>query len=80
MLLRFYEPQSGDIKIDDTSIYDMTLDSLRKNIGVVFQDNSLFNTTILENIRLDNTTATRYEIEEVAKKSHASDFIHNLSE
>jgi ABC-type multidrug transport system fused ATPase/permease subunit len=80
MLLRFYEPQSGDIKIDDTSIYDMTLDSLRENIGVVFQDNSLFNTTILENIRLDNTTATRSEIEEVAKKSHALDFIHNLSE
>jgi len=45
----------------------------------VFQDNSLFNTTILENIRLD-TKATRKDIERVAKKSHSSDFIKNLSD
>jgi len=79
MLLRFFEPQSGDILIDKTSIYDVTQDSLRKNIWVVFQDNSLFNTTILENIRLD-TKATRKDIERVAIKSHSSDFIKNLSE
>jgi len=79
MLLRFFEPQSGNILIDKTSIYDVTQDSLRKNIWVVFQDNSLFNTTILENIRLD-TKATRKDIERVAKKSHSSDFIKNLSD
>ncbi len=79
MILRFFEPQSGDIKIDGTSIYDVTQDSLRKNIGIVFQDNSLFNTTILENIRLD-TKATRKDIEKVAKKSHSDDFIQNLSD
>lgn len=78
MLLRFFEPQSGDITIDSTSIYDVTQDSLRKNIWVVFQDNSLFNTTILENIRLDSK-ATRADIERVSKKSHSSDFIKNLS-
>lgn len=79
MLLRFFEPQSGDIMIDNMSIYDYTQDSLRKNIGVVFQDNSLFNTTILENIRLDSK-ASRKQIEHVAVKSHASDFIKNLSD
>jgi ABC-type multidrug transport system fused ATPase/permease subunit len=52
---------------------------LRKNIGIVFQDNSLFNTTILENIRLDSK-ATRKDIERVAQKSHSSDFIKNLSD
>jgi len=79
LLLRFFEPQKGDILIDGKSIFDYTEESLRKNIWVVFQDNSLFNTTILENIRLDSK-ASRKRIEEVAKKSHASDFIKNLSD
>lgn len=79
MLLRFFEPQSGDIQIDGQSIYDVTQESLRKNIWIVFQDNSLFNTTILENIRLDSK-ATRKNIERVAQKSHSSDFIKNLTD
>jgi len=79
MLLRFFEPQKWDITIDGTSIYDISQDSLRKNIWVVFQDNSLFNTTILENIRLDSK-ATRKDIERVSKKSHSSDFISKLSD
>lgn len=80
MLLRFFEPQKWDIKIDGISIYDVTQDSLRKNIWVVFQDNSLFNATIEENIRLDKEDASRDEIEAVAQKSHAIDFIKNLSD
>ena len=80
LLLRFFEVQSWDIRVDGTSIYDVTQESLRKNIWVVFQDNSLFNATILENIRLDNTNATLNQIQEVAEKSHASDFIKNLSD
>lgn len=79
MLLRFFEPQTGDIQIDGQSIYEVSQDSLRKNIWVVFQDNSLFNTTILDNIRLD-TKASRKDIERVAKKSHSSDFIAKLSD
>ena len=79
MLLRFFDPQKWDITIDNTSIYDITQESLRKNIGIVFQDNSLFNTTILENIRLDSK-AIRKDIERVAKKSHSTDFIKNLSD
>ncbi len=79
MLLRFFEPQKGDILIDGKSIYDITQESLRKNIWIVFQDNSLFNTTILENIRLDSK-ATRADIQRVTKKSHSADFIQNLSD
>ncbi len=79
MLLRFFEPQQGDIKIDGISIYDVTQESLRKNIGIVFQDNSLFNTTVWENICLD-TKASQADIERVAKKSHSSDFIKHLSD
>ena len=78
MLLRFFEPQEGDIRIDGVSIYDITQDSLRKNIWLVFQDNSLFNTTICENIRLD-ITASQEQIDEVSKKSHSFDFIQHLS-
>ena len=79
MLLRFFEPQSWDIKIDNISIFDVTQESLRKNIWVVFQDNSLFNTTILENIRLDSQ-ASRDDIERVAEKSHSTEFIGRLSD
>ncbi|MDA9129168.1 ATP-binding cassette domain-containing protein [Candidatus Gracilibacteria bacterium] len=80
MLLRFFEPQKGKVLIDGTDISEATQDSLRRNIGVVFQDNSLFNTTIEKNIRLDNEDATREDIQRVAEKSHASDFIANLSD
>ncbi len=79
LILRFFEAQKWDILIDGISIYDITEESLRKNIWVVFQENSLFNTTILENIKLDNRKASRKKIEEVAKKSHAADFIDKLS-
>ncbi len=80
LLLRFFDPQEGAVLIDGQDISKITQDSLRKNIWVVFQDNSLFNTTIENNIRLDNDTATRADIERVADKSHASDFISNLSD
>ncbi len=80
MLFRFFEPQKWQVLIDNQDIRQVTQDSLRKNIWAVFQDSSMFNTTILENIRLDNETATRQDIEKVAKKSHSIDFIENLSE
>ena len=63
----------------DVDIKDITQDSLRKYIAAVFQDSSMFNTTILENIKLDNFNATKEEIENVAIKSHSIDFINNLS-
>lgn len=79
MLFRFYDPQKWQVLIDDVDIKDITQDSLRKNIAAVFQDSSMFNTTILENIKLDNFNATKEEIENVAIKSHSIDFINNLS-
>lgn len=79
MLFRFYDPQKWQVLIDDVDIKDITQNSLRKNIAAVFQDSSMFNTTILENIKLDNFNATKEEIENVAIKSHSIDFINNLS-
>lgn len=80
LLLRFFEPQKWKVLIDGYSVSEISQKSLRKNIWIVFQDNSLFNTTILDNIRLDNDTATREEIQTVTDRSHASDFIKNLSD
>ena len=80
MLLRFFEPQQGKILIDGEDISKVTQESLRKNIWVVFQESSMFNTTILKNIQLDNTQATRKEIEKVASQSHTSEFIKRLSD
>lgn len=79
MLFRFYDPQKWQVLIDDVDIKDITQNSLRKNIAAVFQDSSMFNTTILENIKLDKFNATKEEIENVAIKSHSIDFINNLS-
>lgn len=80
MLLRFFEPQKWDVLIDGVNINTVSQKSLRENIGVVFQDNSLFNTTILNNIKLGNKKARRKDIERVAVKSHSSDFIELLSD
>ena len=78
MLLRFYNVSRWEIKIDSININDVTQESLRKNIWVVFQDSSMFNTSIIENIRLDNYEASIEDIYKVAKKSHAHDFIEKL--
>jgi len=80
MILRFFEPQSGSVLIDDQDIASISQKSLRENIWVVFQDNSLFNTTILNNIKLGTKKATRKDIQRVAKKSHSIDFINMLSD
>ena len=80
MLLRFFEPQKGRVLIDGTDISNVTQDSLRKNIGVVFQDNSLFNTTIENNIKLDKLDTGREELEKIIEKAHAWEFIAQLSD
>lgn len=79
LLLRFYEVNKWEILIDWININSVTQESLRKNIWVVFQDSSMFNTTLADNIRLDNKEATFSSIQEVAKKSHSFDFIMKLS-
>ena len=61
LLPRFYDVTSGAILINGVDVRDMTLESLRANIGVVFQDNFLFSGTIRENIMLGNENATEKE-------------------
>jgi ATP-binding cassette subfamily B protein len=75
LLMRLYEPQSGTITIDDQNINDVTQTSLRKNIGVVFQDPALFSGTIRENIAYGAPKATKKEIQPAAKPANAHEFI-----
>ena len=78
LIPRFYDSISGDIKIDNQSIYKSTISSLRKNISLVSQDTTLFDDTIRNNIAYANLDASQKEIEEAAKNSFASEFIDKL--
>ncbi|MDC0151154.1 ATP-binding cassette domain-containing protein, partial [Candidatus Pelagibacter sp.] len=78
LIPRFYNINDGDIKIDNQSIYNSTLFSLRKNISLVSQDTTLFDDTIKNNIRYANLDATNAEIVESAKFSFADEFIEKL--
>ncbi len=78
LLPRFYELKDGDITIDGTSIKDITLKSLRNNIGVVQQDVYLFSGTVRENITYGCENARDEDIIEAAKNAGAHDFIMSL--
>jgi len=78
LIPRFYDAISGDIEIDNQSIYNCTINSLRKNISLVSQDTTLFDDTIRNNIAYANLGASQKEIEEAAKYSYASEFIEKL--
>ena len=78
LIPRFYDSNKGDIKIDDQSIYNSTIYSLRKNISLVSQDTTLFDDTIKNNIAYADAKATQDEIEEAAKLSFADEFIQKL--
>ena len=78
LIPRFYDPTDGDIKIDNQSIYTKKLSSLRKNISLVSQETTLFDDTVLNNIKYANLDATNEEITEAAKLSYSSEFIDNL--
>ena len=75
LLLRQYDPQEGAILVDDVCIKDVTIDSLRANVGVVFQENLLFFRTIEENLLVGKPDATQDEIIQAAKMGQAHDFI-----
>jgi len=75
LLPRFYDPVEGTISIDGVDIRDYKLASLRKNIGMVLQDNILFSGTLEENIKYGNPRASKAEIIEAAKAANAYDFI-----
>jgi ATP-binding cassette subfamily B protein len=80
LLPRFYEIDSGELKIDGINIKNVTLESLRKNIGIVQQDVFLFNGTVRENIAYGNSDALDEDIIEAAKKANAHDFILSLKD
>ena len=80
LIPRFYDCGSGDISVDDQSIYDVTLHSLRKNISLVSQETTLFDDTIKNNIKYANLDASDEEIFRAAKLSHCDEFINNLPE
>ena len=78
LIPRFYNVNDGDIKIDNQSIYNSSIYSVRKGISLVSQDTTLFDDTIKNNISYANLDATQKEIEEAAKYSFASEFIEKL--
>lgn len=75
LLHRAFDPQSGFIKIDGMDVRGITLTSLRRNIGVVFQEALLFNRSIAENLRVGKPDATEAEMRKAAERAQALDFI-----
>jgi ATP-binding cassette subfamily B protein len=75
LLHRLWDPQEGRVTIDGIDIRDVTLESLRRNIGVVFQESTMFYRTIAENLRIGRPDATDAELEIAAKLAEAHDFI-----
>ena len=80
LLMRFYDAQRGSIKIDNQSIEDITLSSLRDQIAVVTQEPFLFDLSIAENIAFGRPGASHEEIEKAARDAGAHDFIMELAE
>ena len=78
LIPRFYNADSGDIRIDEQSIYDSTIHSLRENISLVSQDTTLFDDTIRNNIAYAYSDANEEEILEAARYSFAQEFIEKL--
>ena len=79
LISRFYDPQSGKVKIDHQNIRKFTLNSLREQITMVLQDTTLFQDSILENIRFGRLDATDDEVIAAAKAANAHDFITRLA-
>jgi ATP-binding cassette subfamily B protein len=78
LIPHFYDVVSGEILLDGREIHTLTLESLRKNIGIVQQDIYLFNDTMRENIRYGKPDATEEEIIEAAKRANIHDYIMTL--
>ncbi len=80
LLLRFYDPQSGAIKIGDQNIKDMSLQQLRSLFSVVSQDTYLFYGTIKENLQLGNPDASDQQLQAAAKAANADEFIQSFAQ
>ena len=78
LLLRFYDPSSGDIKLDDVSLDQTDPRTIREQIGLVPQDGIIFSENVLENIRYGRPEASKVEIRSAAESANAIDFIEEL--
>tara|TARA_B100000579_G_scaffold431061_1_gene445522 strand:+ start:918 stop:2651 length:1734 start_codon:yes stop_codon:yes gene_type:complete len=78
LIPRFYEPNNGEIKIDNQQINNFSIHSLRKNISLVSQDTSLFDDTVKNNIKYSNLEASEDEIIEASKLSYCDEFISKM--
>ena len=75
LILRFYDPQEGAVRLDGLDVRTLQIESLRSHIGIVTQDTFLFHDTIHNNIRFGRPDATREEVEEAARQAYAHEFI-----
>ncbi len=80
LLPRFYDISHGSIKIDGIDIKNFTIESLRNNIAIVFQDNFLFSGTIRDNIRIGNLNASQNELDRAIENAYLDDFICSLKD
>lgn len=80
LLLRFYDVQKGDVKIDGQNILDITQESLRSQIGLVTQDTSLLHRSVRDNLLYGRPTATEEEMLKAAEKAAAAEFIPSLND
>lgn len=78
LISRFYDPTFGSVKIDDVDIKEVTVESLRSQMGIMLQDSFLFSTSIKENIRYGKLNATDEEVVQAAKAVNAHEFIEKL--
>ncbi|MFJ8066560.1 ABC transporter ATP-binding protein [Psychrobacillus sp. NPDC096426] len=80
LIPRFYDVTDGSVRVDGHDIRDVTVESLRKHVGIVLQDNILFSDSVKSNILMGNPNATDEEVIEAAKAANAHDFIMQLPE
>ncbi len=78
LMLRFFDPQQGVIRLGGRDLRDIPLEELRQQVSVVTQDTYLFHGTVADNLRFGNPNATQADLEEAARAANAHEFIHHL--
>ena len=78
LLMRFYDPQTGEVRLGGRGLRGISLESLRASFGVVFQENYIFDTTLRENIRVGKPSADEAEVQAAARAAEIHDFIAGL--